>query len=237
MSKKISTLAAGSLVKLNENGQAKKFIFLQHNHYGKDEVTLLRKDTFAPRQWTGSYDSSYNNCYYGSDMDMFCNTQYPQMLDPIIRACMVDVPIPVAEGASYGGNLVTTIHTIQRRGFLLSSMEATGSAGWQSEGTAFSYLATQANRIAYSDETATAVYWWLRSPNSNADRAYFVNSSGALNYNRVYYANSCCPRPALALSSEIYVSDSADADGCYTVESAPAGEQYMKQNGIWLKMV
>lgn len=237
MSKKISTLAAGSLVKLNENGQAKKFIFLQHNHYGKGEVTLLRKDAFAPRQWTGSYDSSYNNCYYGSDMDMFCNTQYPQMLDPIIRACMVDVPIPVAEGASYGENLVTTIHTIQRRGFLLSSMEATGSAGWQSEGTVFSYLAKQANRIAYSDETATAVFWWLRSPGSNAYRAYCVYASGALNYASVYYANVCCPRPALALSSEIYVSDSADADGCYTVESAPAGEHYKKINGLWMKMV
>ena len=238
MSKKISSLSPGSLVKLNENGQAKKFVFLQYNHYGKQEVTLLRKDTFAPRQWTASYDSSRNNCYYGSDMDMFCDTQYPQMLDPIIRACLVPVPIVVAEGASYGGNVVATLHTLHRKGFLLSSMEATGQAGWQSEGTAFAYLSgTQANRIAYSDETATAVNWWLRSPYSNFNHAYYVNTSGALGDNRVDSANYYCPRPALTLSSEIFVSDAPGGDGCYTVESAPAGEQYMKQNGIWLKMV
>ena len=237
MSKKISTLAAGSLLKLNENSQAKKFIFLQYNHYGKGEVTVLRKDTFAPRQWTSSYDGSRNNCYYGSDMDMFCNTQYPQMLDPIIRACMVDVPIVVAEGASYGGTVKETLHTLYRRGFLLSSMEATGSTGWKSEGTAFSYLSgNAANRIAYSDETATAVIWWLRSPYSDYNNAYCVNTSGALDNYDVNHANNYCPRPALTLSSEIYVSDSPDSDGCYTVESAPAGEQYVKQNGIWLKM-
>jgi len=238
MSKKISNLSPGNLVKLNENGQAKKFIFLQYNHYGKQEITLLRKDTFAPRQWTSSYDSSRNNCYYGSDMDMFCDTQYPQMLDPIIRACLVPVPIKVAEGASCGGTAVETQHTLYRKGFLLSSMEATGQAGWQGEGTAFAYLSgTQANRIAYSDETATAVYWWLRSPSSNNLRVYCVDTSGALDYGSVHYADNRCPRPALTLSSEIFVSDAPGSDGCYTVESAPAGEQYMKQNGIWLKMV
>lgn len=63
-----------------------------------------------------------------------------------------------------------------------------------------------------------------------------MNTSGALNNNGVNNANNYCPRPALTLSSEIYVSDSPDSDGCYTVESAPAVEQYVKQNGIWLKM-
>lgn len=163
---------------------------------------------------------------------------YPQMLDPIIRACLVPVPIKVAEGASCGGTAVETQHTLYRKGFLLSSMEATGQAGWQGEGTAFAYLSgTQANRIAYSDETATAVYWWLRSPSSNNLRVYCVDTSGALDYGSVHYADNRCPRPALTLSSEIFVSDAPGSDGCYTVESAPAGEQYMKQNGIWLKMV
>lgn len=238
MSQLLSALSAGSLVKLNENGKATKFIVLGYNHYSKSEVVLLRKDTFAPRQWTGSCDSSYNNCYYGSDMDMFCNTQYPQMLDPIIRACLVNVPIPVAEGASYGGTIVTTLHTLYRKGFLLSSMEATGTAGWQSEGSAFSYLSGSAsNRIAYSDETAKAVDWWLRSPGSGAGNAYSVSTSGALNYSAVYAADNYCPRPALALSSLISVSSSTDSDGCYTVESAPAAEQYIKTGGVWTKMV
>ena len=238
MSQLLSALSAGSLVKLNENGKATKFIVLGYNHYSKSEVVLLRKDTFAPRQWTGSYGSGYNNCYYGSDMDMFCNTQYPQMLDPIIRACLVNVPIPVAEGASYGGTLVTTLHTLYRKGFLLSSMEATGIEGWQSEGSAFTYLSgSKSNRIAYSDETTKAVSWWLRSPYSNASIAYSVIASGDLISNNVHDANNYCPRPALALSSLISVSSSTDSDGCYTVESAPAAEQYIKTGGVWTKMV
>ena len=233
MSKKISTLTAGSLLKLNENGQPKKLIFLQYNHYGKNEVTVLRKDSFATKAFKGG--SNGRNGYNGSDLDMFCNVEYPRMLDPIIQACLVPVPIPTARGAVNSDTTDATVVNLYRRGFALSCNEAASQNGVAAEGTAFSGAA--ANRIAYYDETANAVSWWLRSPNSNNYGAYYVDTSGALSgYYVVADASSYCPRPALALSSEIYVSDSPDSDGCYTVESAPAGEQYVKQNGIWLKM-
>lgn len=81
-----------------------------------------------------------------------------------------------------------------------------------------------------------AVNWWLRSPNSsNNNNAYNVNTDGSVNNNNVYNGNNCA-RPALALSSEILVSDSADFSGCYTIVSAPAGEEYQKVNGIWMRM-
>lgn len=235
MSKKISTLTAGSLLKLNENGQPKKLIFLQYNHYGKNEVTVLRKDSFATKAFKGG--SNGRNGYNGSDLDMFCNVEYPRMLDPIIQACLVPVPIPTARGAVNSDTTDATVVNLYRRGFALSCNEVANQNGVAAEGTAFSYLSgAAANRIAYYDETANAVFWWLRSPNSNYGSAYYVNTAGALNDNDVCSAYDCSPRPALALSSEIYVSDSPDSDGCYTVESAPAGEQYVKQNGIWLKM-
>lgn len=222
-------------MKLNENGQPKKLIFLQYNHYGKNEVTVLRKDSFATKAFKGG--DSGRNGYNGSDLDMFCNVEYPRMLGPIIQACLVNVPIPTARGAITGDTDATVVN-LYRKGFALSCNEVANQNGAAKEGTPFTYLSgSQANRIAYYDETATAVYWWLRSPNSSYNsNAYYVNASGALYYSDVYYANYYCPRPALALSSEIYVSDSPDSDGCYTVESAPAGEQYVKQNGIWLKM-
>lgn len=235
MSKKISTLTAGSLLKLNENGQPKKLIFLQYNHYGKNEVTVLRKDSFATKAFKGG--SNGRNGYNGSDLDMFCNVEYPRMLDPIIQACLVPVPIPTARGAVNSDTTDATVVNLYRRGFALSCKEVANQNGVAAEGTAFSYLSgAAANRIAYYDETANAVSWWLRSPNSGNRNAYCVNTSGALSNYDVYNAYGDCPRPALALSSEIYVSDSPDSDGCYTVESAPAGEQYVKQNGIWLKM-
>lgn len=76
-------------------------------------------------------------------------------------------------------------------------------------------------RILTSDEyrkyrafipLASDWYWlatpWctLRSPNSNAHNAYFVDTGGALHGNNVYYANNYCPRPALYLESSILVS-------------------------------
>lgn len=233
MSKKISALSAGSLVKLNENGVAKKYIMLGYNHYGKAEVTLLRKDAVGNRAYNAC-QSGYN-VYNGNSLDSFCNEQHIQCLDPVIRACLVNVPIPTTDG-HVNGTWSATVRNLMRKCFSLSAAEV-GNGG--SDGTAFSYLSTQANRIAYQDETTTAVCWWLRSPGSgDSDRgvAYCVGSDGCVigDYD-VYFGNRCA-RPALALSSEILVSDSADSSGCYTIASAPAGEEYQKVNGVWMRM-
>lgn len=230
MSKKISALSAGSLVKLNENGVAKKYIMLGYNHYGKAEVTLLRKDAAGFRAYNAC-QSGYN-VYNGNSLDSFCNEQHIQCLDPVIRACLVNVPIPTTDG-HVNGTWNATVRNLMRKCFSLSAAEV-GNGG--SDGTVFSYLNTQANRIAYQDETATAVYWWLRSPySSRSFDAYNVYSGGGVN-NDYVYLGSVCARPALALSSEILVSDSADSSGCYTIVSAPAGEEYQKVNGIWMRM-
>lgn len=230
MSKKISALSAGSLVKLNENGVAKKYIMLGYNHYGKAEVTLLRKDAVGNR----AYNACQNgyNVYNGNSLDSFCNEQHIQCLDPIIRACLVNVPIPTTDG-HVNGTWSATVRNLMRKCFSLSAAEV-GNGG--SDGTAFSYLSTQANRIAYQDETTTAVRWWLRSPSSSdSSSAYSVYPGGSVGSHGVSDGRDCA-RPALALSSEILVSDSADSSGCYTIASAPAGEEYQKVNGVWMRM-
>lgn len=203
---------------------------LGYNHYGKAEVTLLRKDAVGNRAYNAC-QSGYN-VYNGNSLDSFCNEQHIQCLDPVIRACLVNVPIPTTDG-HVNGTWSATVRNLMRKCFSLSAAEV-GNGG--SDGTAFSYLSTQANRIAYQDETTTAVRWWLRSPDSsNGNFACFVNSVGSVGTDNVYYGNYCA-RPALALSSEILVSDSADSSGCYTIVSAPAGEEYQKVNGIWMRM-
>ena len=233
MGQLLSNLANGSLVKLAENSKPTKFIKLDNDHYGTGTgVTLIRKDTFNERQWEASYDSSYKNRYIGCLLDNFCDGIWPLKLDEKIRECLVPVPIVVAEG-----NQVATLHTIYRKGFALSCTEA-GVSGWQTEGKAFSYFSDNAKRIAYLDETATAVYWGLRSPGSNDDVAYGVNTDGTVDDGGVYYAYFA-PRPAFNLKSSIVVSDSTDSDGCYTVESVPGndGGLYVKNNGLWVKAV
>ena len=203
---------------------------LGYNHYGKAEVTLLRKDAVGNRAYNAC-QSGYN-VYNGNSLDSFCNEQHIQCLDPVIRACLVNVPIPTTDG-HVNGTWSATVRNLMRKCFSLSAAEV-GNGG--SDGTAFSYLSTQANRIAYQDETTTAVYWWLRSPDSsNNDGAYCVSTGGGV-FNGGVYGGSICARPALALSSEILVSDSADSSGCYTIASAPAGEEYQKVNGVWMRM-
>lgn len=220
-------------MKLNENGAAKKFIFLQHNHYGKGEVTLLRKDSAGFRAFAPG-SSSYN-VYNGCSLDDFCNVEFIGRLDPVIRACLIDVPIPTIRG-HVNGTWDATVQTLYRKGFSLSGTEV-GSGGSGTEGTKFSYFGSNANRIAYHDETTTAVNWWLRSSSSSDNGfAYDVGADGCGDYDGACYA-SFCARPALALSSEILVSDSPDSSGCYTIEDAViAGEQYQKVNGVWRRM-
>ena len=203
---------------------------LGYNHYGKAEVTLLRKDAVGNRAYNAC-QSGYN-VYNGNSLDSFCNEQHIQCLDPVIRACLVNVPIPTTDG-HVNGTWSATVRNLMRKCFSLSAAEV-GNGG--SDGTVFSYLNTQANRIAYQDETATAVLWWLRSPFSSDDRgACGVDTGGSVDSYSVSYGYYCA-RPALALSSEILVSDSADSSGCYTIVSAPAGEEYQKVNGIWMRM-
>lgn len=203
---------------------------LGYNHYGKAEVTLLRKDAVGNRAYNAC-QSGYN-VYNGNSLDSFCNEQHIQCLDPVIRACLVNVPIPTTDG-HVNGTWSATVRNLMRKCFSLSAAEV-GNGG--SDGTAFSYLSTQANRIAYQDETTTAVYWWLRSPDSgDGGYAYRVNAGGSVGSDGVCGGNGCA-RPALALSSEILVSDSADSSGCYTIASAPAGEEYQKVNGVWMRM-
>ena len=78
----------------------------------------------------------------------------------------------------------------------------------------------------------------MRSPNSDDNNAYNINTDGTVNNNNVYNANFA-PRPAFNLKSSIVVSDSTDSDGCYTVESVPGndGGLYVKNNGLWVRAV
>lgn len=204
---------------------------LGYNHYGKAEVTLLRKNAVGNRAYNAC-QSGYN-VYNGNSLDSFCNEQHIQCLDPVIRACLVNVPIPTTDG-HVNGTWSATVRNLMRKCFSLSAAEV-GNGG--SDGTAFSYLSTQVNRIAYQDETTTAVYWWLRSPlSSDYNHAYYVYADGSVDSYVSVYDGGGCARPALALSSEILVSDSADSSGCYTIASAPAGEEYQKVNGVWMRM-
>lgn len=231
MGKLLSAIPKGSILKLGENGKATRFIKLDTDHYGAASgVTMLREKTFARIAYNAGYDNF--NVYMGATLDNFCDGIFPLKLDPEIQACIVPVSIVVAEG-----NGVATLHTIKRKGFSLSCTEV-GLSGWQTEGTLFDYFSDNNKRIAYMEDTTTAILWGLRSPSSVTYRAYSVVTDGSL---RDYSVSHPCfaPRPAFNLKSQIVVSDNPGSDGAYTVESVPvAGSEagvYVKQNGVWVK--
>lgn len=191
-------------------------------------MTLIREKCFAQTAWNAA--SSQYNVFIGCTLDNICDN-YPLKLDKEIQDCIIPVPIVVAEG-----NGVSTLHTIYRKAFPLSCTEA-GVSGWQTEGTAFSYFNSNARRIGYLDDTTTAVYWGLRSPNSGTNLAYHINTDGPVdNGDNVSYPGFAA-RPAFNLKSSIVVSDSPDSDGCYTIESVPgkSGGLYVKNNGVWVQ--
>ena len=220
-------------MKLAENSKPTKFIKLDNDHYGTGTgVTLIRKDAFSEIAWNASDSNGYKNRYFGCTLDNFCDGIWPLKLDEKIRECLVPVPIVVAEG-----NQVATLHTIYRKGFAISCTEA-GVSGWQTEGKAFSYFSDNAKRIAYLDETATAVSWGLRSPHSSVCSAYGIRADGTVRDFYVYYADFA-PVPGNDGGLYVVVSDSKDSDGCYTVESVPGndGGLYVKNNGLWVRAV
>lgn len=231
MGKLLSAIPKGSILKLGENGKATRFIKLDTDHYGAASgVTMLREKTFARIAYNAGYDNF--NVYMGATLDNFCDGIFPLKLDPEIQACIVPVSIVVAEG-----NGVATLHTIKRKGFSLSCTEV-GLSGWQTEGTLFDYFSDNNKRIAYLEDTTTAIFWGVRSPYSDTYTAYRVGTGGALGNYSVGSPNFA-PRPAFNLKSQIVVSDNPGSDGAYTVESVPvAGSEagvYVKQNGVWVK--
>lgn len=231
MGKLLSAIPKGSILKLGENGKATRFIKLDTDHYGAASgVTMLREKTFARIAYNAGYDNF--NVYMGATLDNFCDGIFPLKLDPEIQACIVPVSIVVAEG-----NGVATLHTIKRKGFSLSCTEV-GLSGWQTEGTLFDYFSDNNKRIAYLEDTTTAIDWGLRSPDSGTGRASNVGTGGTL-YNNSVRGPDFAPRPAFNLKSQIVVSDNPGSDGAYTVESVPvAGSEagvYVKQNGVWVK--
>lgn len=122
--------------------------------------------------------------------------------------------------------------------FLLSNTEV-GLANENSvaEGSLYALFNTASERIAYptaqavskseySDSNLAASkpwYWWLRTPFAgNSYYARSVSSDGTLfNGNAYYGSGGVCP--ACVVSSSLFISDTADTDGAYTIiwNSAP----------------
>lgn len=165
---------------------------------------------------TGGYGTQYATRH--GFLNGFTDDEKAAIFSTTIR-----VVKPSVDGGSY--------EDIARKVFLPSTTEVgLDNENNIPEGTAWGYYTSNTARIGYVTQQCfsntpssskpssktTAWYWWLRTPYySIARRARNVYSDGSLgNYDA--YDGQRGVRPALNLSSSLLVSDSTDADGCYT---------------------
>lgn len=171
---------------------------------------------------TGNYGTQY--AARPGFLNGFTDDEKAAILSTTIR-----VVKPSVDGGSY--------EDVVRKVFLPSTSEV-GLSNENSiaEGAAWGYYTSNTARIGYLTQQCfsntpssskpssktTGWYWWLRTPRySNAYSARFVYSGGSLSSYGAYYGLNGV-RPVLNLSDSLNVSDTTDADGCYTfVWSSP----------------
>jgi hypothetical protein len=145
------------------------------------------------------------------------------------REAILETTLTVVKSTTDGGGS----ETFKSKVFLLSTTEV-GLANERgiAEGSRLAMFTTDnGSRLCYptaaavsnSTHTSSSLntgqpwYWWLRTPYaSDAHRVRFVSTGGSLGYSRAYDGDGGV-RPALNLPSSILVSDTTDADGCYTI--------------------
>lgn len=142
------------------------------------------------------------------------------------RDALLSTSIAVGKATVDGGG----VETITDKVFLLSCTEV-GLTGDHVCGVKLAIFSDNNSRLAYptqdcvtnSNYTNSSFaagkpwWWWLRDAYaSNSYYSRFVDAGGTLNYSVAYYGYVGV-RPACNLSSSILVSDTTDADGCYTI--------------------
>ena len=186
----LSSIAEGSIVKLNENGSPVEFYVAKHDYEsslnGTGRTLLVRKDCYDQRKW----HSSKVNAYATSDIDAWMNGDYKSLLDADVQTAIDTTTFYYTPG---NGN--TTVTRLERSIFLLSATELDRSLnGFNVEGTALEISAKL--QIAYMN--GSAVGQWTRSPYTDGTVAVgYVSNGGGVGSN--YCTDTSCSRPAFTL--------------------------------------
>lgn len=142
------------------------------------------------------------------------------------RDALLATTLTVGKASVDGGGTETVTDKV----FFLSCTEV-GLSGDAVCGTKLAIFSDDSSRVAYPSAdcvsnsnytnsnftTSKGWYWWLRDAYaSDSYYSRYVGADGALHYNSAFGGNGGV-RPACNLSSSLLVSDTTDADGCYTV--------------------
>lgn len=183
----LSSIAEGSIVKLNENGIPVEFYVAKHDYEntlnGEGIILLARKAYYGQIQWNTSNVNAYENSY----IDSFLNSTYKELFDEKTKSAICNTKFYYTPG---NGN--TTISTLQRCIFLASATELNITSGAiNQEGTAFPLA-----------DTLRSSRQWSRTPVNNNTITAVCPGTGGFAHMEVVAASMI--RPLLALPDTAY---------------------------------
>lgn len=170
------------------------FLVLTNDYSGY--TLLLRKDVMDEPKRINSYSSYYEN----SEIDVYLNNEYLELLETSLSVELVDLVITTESSL---GTTKTNNTTIERRVFLLSCTEiGVDAPNIAQEGEILKYFTDVSNRLVYSDNETSS--WWLRTPNTYYDSCvYSVGENNKIGYSNAFDSNGI--RPAFCVKGDLPV--------------------------------
>lgn len=213
---RLGDLEVGSTVKINVNGTPREFLVvhqgLPSSLYDEscDGTWLLMKDLY-----TGYFawnSSSRNNRYASSTINSYLNGTFLELLDSDIKSAVKDAKIPYVAGT--GGSAVASgANGLQCKVFLLGGYEVgwtnSNNSSFPADGAKLNYFENGSSAAANNKRIAlrngSGGSWWIRSPYSGSQQAFYVSKTGGYDYG--YTDNTIGIRPAFILPSDFILTD------------------------------
>jgi hypothetical protein len=203
-----------------------------NNRYSLSNIDQWLNSAAGAGTWYSArhtYDTPPSNANVLSNINEYDNEAgFLSNFEKIFRNAILDTTIRVAKPPVDGGGY----EDITRKVYLLSNTEVgLSNENGIAEGSKWDLFSDDNSRKAYP--TAEAVsrseytnsnlnasspwYWWLRTPSFGTSLcARYVATDGTLGFSYAHFGDLGI-RPALELPSSILVSNTTDADGCYTI--------------------
>lgn len=225
----------GDIVKINENGVAVNYIIVHKGLPGSmydsscDGVWLLREKGTEAQVWDGTKYGSYNNNYLTSDIRSWLKGTFFNRFDSRMRETIKTVKIPYKSGV--GNDTSTGVLSgsvgMSCKVFLLGGYEVgfttSDHQGFPVDGAILSYFlhgnsdeSAKSRRIC-QDNSGTATFWWLRSPNIEVDAYPMAVKADGTFHHYMFPYDPRAARPAFILPYDLPVAD----DGTVSTNSLP----------------
>lgn len=207
--KLLSSLTEGSFVSVLEDGKLVPFYVAKHNYEadlnGEGRTLLVRRDTYQSMAW----DVGGVNAYNGSDIDIWLNGEYFNMLSADVKAATGGTQFRYT-----AGNGTTSVTTLAKAVFTLSMTELGYASSYCNvEGSALPI----ASMLKISYKNGSTSNQWTRSPYTNGkNAAWFINMVASEGGAGVTTSNIDA-RPCFTLPDTMVLNEVPNADGTWTL--------------------